>query len=202
MEDGFLSFLVTCMAIELTPGPNMAYLAALSSLYGRRAGFSMVMGIAAGLCTLGFAAGLGAAALVMNNPMLYQSVRWAGVAYLLWLAWDSWRMSGDIAHGTGDMQARSFWRGFITNILNPKAMLFYVAVFPVFINSQSPVAEQGAVLVLAYVAIATTVHCAIVLLGDRAGAFLRDPAVRQASRYAFSGVLLVIAAWFALMTAA
>ena len=84
-----LAFILTCLVIELTPGPNMAYLALLSASIGRRAGFAATLGVALGLLIVGLAAALGLAAVIANSRLLYEALRWAGVLYLFWLAWEA-----------------------------------------------------------------------------------------------------------------
>jgi threonine/homoserine/homoserine lactone efflux protein len=74
-----LAFALTALIIEITPGPNMTYLAALSG--GMRTGFAAVAGIAIGLLTYGIVAALGLAAVIDNSPLLYGLLRWGGVAY-------------------------------------------------------------------------------------------------------------------------
>ena len=86
-----VAFILTSLIIEMTPGPNMAYLAVLGASRGRLAGFFAVLGVALGLALLGIAVGLGGGSLVMNNRVAYESLRWAGALYLCWLAFDSWR---------------------------------------------------------------------------------------------------------------
>jgi len=200
MMDNFLSFLLTCIIIELTPGPNMAYLTALSSAHGKKAGFSMVAGIAAGLFMIGLIAAFGAATLVVESPTLYHSLRWAGVFYLVWLAWDNWRATDRLSALTVNFDMRSFRRGFITNILNPKAMMFYVTVFPAFIDTGRPILGQFIFMTVIYVSIATFIHGVIAILGDLAGFYLRNPRAMKIMRYVFSLLLLGIAVWFALST--
>ena len=122
-----LAFAATCFAIEITPGPNMTYLAVLGVSHGRRAGLAAVTGVALGLLVIGIAAALGLAAVISNSPTLYEVLRWAGVIYLLWLAWEGWDEAGDASVEEVDpvaMYGPLFWRGLITNLLNPKAALF------------------------------------------------------------------------------
>ena len=90
-----LGFALTSAIIEVTPGPNMAYLAALSLAQGRRAGFAAVAGIALGLSAYGIAVGFGLGTVISNSVLLYESLRWAGVLYLFWLAWDAWKAERD-----------------------------------------------------------------------------------------------------------
>src|SRR3954470_24604694 len=88
-----IAFTLTSLIIEMTPGPNMAYLAVLGASRGRIAGFSAVLGVALGLALLGVAVGLGGGSLLLSNRLAYESLRWAGALYLCWLAFDSWRES-------------------------------------------------------------------------------------------------------------
>ena len=127
MSTSLLAFALTCFVIEITPGPNMAYLAALSLSQGVRAGIAAVAGIALGLSVYGVGASLGLSAVIDNSAFLYETLRWGGVAYLLWLAWDAWAAERDVAPeavegGIGPWTA--FRRGLITNLLNPKAAVF------------------------------------------------------------------------------
>jgi threonine/homoserine/homoserine lactone efflux protein len=69
----------------------MAYLAVLGASIGRRAGFAATLGVALGLLIVGLAAALGLAAVIANSRVLYEALRWAGVLYLFWLAWEAWR---------------------------------------------------------------------------------------------------------------
>src|SRR5262249_11904043 len=128
--------MLTCFVIELTPGPNMAYLAVLSASTGRRAGFAATAGGAAGPLIMGLGAAVGLAALIASSRPLYEALRWAGVFYLFWLAWEGWRgedTSPVEANVTPD-DSRFFLRGLVTNLLNPKAGIFYVAVLPTFLD--------------------------------------------------------------------
>ena len=180
----------------------MAYLAILSAEHGRRAGLAAVAGIATGLLVIGIAAALGLAALIDALPLAYEVLRWAGVAYLFWLAWEGWRGSETSAAEASPVWAgRYFGRGFITNILNPKAFLFYVAVLPRFVDASRPVTRQTIVLSIVYVAVATVVHAGIALL---AGAAHRLPVVTShavAIRRFLAAALAGVALWLAFATA-
>jgi threonine/homoserine/homoserine lactone efflux protein len=199
-----LSFAVAAILIELTPGPNMAYLAMLSVAHGRRAGLSAVAGIAAGLLGAGLAAALGLAALIDAVPAIYQALRWAGVVYLFWLAWEGWRGSETSAVETRSVGLGGgvyFRRGLVTNLLNPKAFLFYIAVLPRFVDPSQPVTPQTIVLSLVYVAIATAIHAGIAVL---AGATQRLSVVTKhgsAIRRILAVALAGVAVWLAFATA-
>ena len=86
-----VAFATTCLVIELTPGPNMGYLALLTATQGRRAGTAAALGVGLGLLAVGLAAALGLTAIISNSYILYELLRWGGVAYLLWLSWEAWQ---------------------------------------------------------------------------------------------------------------
>jgi threonine/homoserine/homoserine lactone efflux protein len=198
----WLAFVVTCFAIELTPGPNMAYLAVITIDRGRRAGFAAVFGVAIGLLVVGLAAALGLAAIIANARWLYEALRWGGVIYLLWLAWEGWQ-GQENSPGKADVAAQDstfFLRGLITNLLNPKAALFYIAILPTFVDDSRGLLGQTVMLSVVYVAIATVIHCAIVLLGVAARPWLDDPRRSGIIRRSFSVLLVAIAVWLFLST--
>lgn len=194
-------FALTSLLIELTPGPNMAFLALLAATEGRKAGFAAVAGVAVGLTIVGAAAALGVAALIANSVVAYQAVRWAGVGYLLWLAWQDWRGArGEDEHArAGSSLTQYFRRGLITNLLNPKAALFYLAVLPGFLQADAKLTD---VMILSsiYVAIATFVHAIIVLASGTARDWLADPARTQRARRVSALVLVAVAGWMILKT--
>jgi threonine/homoserine/homoserine lactone efflux protein len=190
-------FVLTCLVIEMTPGPNMAYLAVLGASRGRLAGLSAVLGVALGLTVLGVAAGLGAGSLILNNRVAHEILRWAGALYLCWLAYDSWKEARQPVTATpvGRSLSVQFRRGFVTNLLNPKAALFFITVVPEFIDGPAPSTRELIVLVSTYVAIATLVHGLIVLLAGTLQAFLAAPQRRAMAGNACAIALLLVAAW-------
>ncbi|WP_417494607.1 LysE family translocator [Maricaulis sp.] len=196
------AFAFTVLVIELTPGPNMAWLAVLSVSEGRRAGFAAVAGVALGLTVIAAAAALGLGAVIDRYDWLYQGLRWAGVGFLLYLGLEGWRQA-NARQETPEHQSkvRYFARGFLINALNPKAALFYVAVFPQFIDPARPVAVQAGLLAVVSVSIATAIHIAIVVLAGSARRFLNDPARHRIFQRALSLLLVGVAIWLLIATA-
>ncbi|MEZ5814233.1 MAG: LysE family translocator [Alphaproteobacteria bacterium] len=181
----------------------MAYLAVLSAGEGRKAGLAATFGIALGLFVIGMAAALGVATMISNSPLAYQILRWGGVVYLLWLAWDGWKEEPETSPGktNGPLQhAKFFRRGLIVNLLNPKAAVFYIAILPGFIAASSSAVLQAMTLTLTYVTVATAIHSLIVTLAGTAQEFLEDRKRRLIARRVLSLALAVIAVWFALTT--
>jgi threonine/homoserine/homoserine lactone efflux protein len=208
MSDPFtpslLSFAFTALIIEITPGPNMGYLAVLSLTRGWRAGVAAVTGVAIGHAVYGVLAALGVAAAIESSKLLYEALRWAGVVYLLWLAWEAWssetETSPDIAAGHYGGAQLAFRRGLITNLLNPKAAVFFVTVVPTFVRPDGPVAAQTLVLSGIFVAIATVIHSLIVLLASHMQPLVSDPKRRRPVRRVTAVMLAGIAVWFAFST--
>ncbi|MBL4803443.1 MAG: LysE family translocator [Alphaproteobacteria bacterium] len=197
----YLSFIITCTVIELTPGPNMGYLAVISASEGRRAGFAATIGIALGLLVVGLATALGAAAVISNSDIAYQALRLGGILYLLYLAWDSWKEEPENSPArVAEQNSRYFKRGLIVNLLNPKATLFYVAILPGFVIDTSSVAVQLTTLTIIYVLVATLIHSTIVMLAGTAQAFLNNAKRRLLTRRIFAVTLMLIAFWFAYET--
>ena len=195
------SFLITSFLIELTPGPNMTYLAVVSANDGRRAGFAAVLGVALGLAIIGLVATFGVAEAIQASPLLYQVLRWAGVLFLLYLAWEGWTAGADIASSAGQDAGRYFARGLITNLLNPKAAAFYIAVLPTFIDDARPALPQTVTLTIAYLAVATIVHGGIVALAGTLEPVLNDAGRERLARRILSALLAAVAIWFAWSTA-
>jgi len=202
-----LGFALTCLIIEITPGPNMAWLAALSISRGWRTGLAAVAGVALGLSIYGLTAALGVAAIIESSPFLFQALRWGGVAFLLWLAWDAWSTADEItvadASDHHHHRASAFRRGLITNLLNPKAAVFYVALLPEFVNvSVGNVVGQTLTLSGIYVAIATAIHALIVLLASSVRELVARSGQMKAVRRVLALGLVAVAAWVAWATAA
>jgi threonine/homoserine/homoserine lactone efflux protein len=193
------TFILTCLVIELTPGPNMGYLALLSAREGRRAGFAAAVGVALGLSLIGFAAAAGIALVVASFPPLYEALRWAGVAYMMWLAWDAWAGREQAAGNEAAALFVYFRRGLITNILNPKAFIFYITILPRFSGAEASYINVSILTVL-YVLIATLIHITIVSAAGAARPWLEDPRRTLVARRVFAVMLALIAVWFAVTT--
>lgn len=193
-----LGFALTAFVIELTPGPNMAWLAILTIDKGRRAGAAAVAGVSLGLAIIGVAAAFGLATLLEGAPVLTKALGWAGALYLLWLAWDGWRDSDtpiDRGAAAADLP-EAFRRGLVTNLLNPKAAIFYLTVLPNFLGQAEGSLKATLFLTAVYVAVATLVHLGIVFATSFARHWLLDPSRERLIRRGLSALLGLVALWF------
>lgn len=195
------AFLIAMMIIEITPGPNMGWLASLSAQAGRNAGFKAVAGITLGLSLQMFAATLGLTAIVASSTTVYESIRWAGVAFMLYLAWQSWSETAENSPSSG-VGMTNFNRGFIANLLNPKALIFYISVVGQFADPQrGDVWIQTLGLGTVHLLVAFIVHIGIVLIGARLGEQLGHWQRSVPVRAAFALSMVGIAIWIAFATA-
>lgn len=149
-----LLFSVASAALVLTPGPDMLLIVARSATQGKLAGYMTSLGVAAGSFCHALALALGLSQLFLAVPYAYDLVRYAGAVYLAWLAWQAFTSKDTLTPSGAAPTKRSLWvifrQGMLSNVLNPKVALFYLALFPQFIvPSQGNVGLQ--VLVLAVV---------------------------------------------------
>lgn len=131
-------FAAACLVLCATPGPDMLLIASRSVSQGRASGFATLAGIQVGTYCHALAAALGLSQLFLVVPVAYDIVRYAGAAYLLYLAWQSFRSAGTTLAPTAAIRrypiAVVFRQGLLTNLLNPKMALFVLALFPQFVD--------------------------------------------------------------------
>src|SRR3954452_20759444 len=141
-----LGFALISLGIVLTPGPNMIYLISRSLTQGPAAGIVSLGGVALYMLCAAF----GITALLLAVPYAYDALRFAGAAYLLWLAWQALKPGGrspfQVRKLKVDGPRKLFAMGFVTNLLNPKIAMLYLALLPQFIDP-----AVGSVLTLSLV---------------------------------------------------
>jgi threonine/homoserine/homoserine lactone efflux protein len=142
-------FAAAVFVLNATPGVDFLLTVSRTLQGGVRAGVAAVLGINAGCVVHALAAAFGLAALLAVHPAAFQALQWAGAAYLAWLGlgmWrEAWRSSGGASSASearGAVAARSVWldfrAGLLTNVLNPKVALFFLAFLPQFVPASSP----------------------------------------------------------------
>lgn len=125
-------FAGACLVLAMIPGPDNLFISAQAISHGKRAGFAAAFGIIAGLVFWSLAAVFGLTAVIATMPAVLIIIQIAGAGYLLFLAFDLWRNTGQ-QNNISLPSEKIFWRGFTTNILNPKIGLYYLAFLPQFI---------------------------------------------------------------------
>jgi threonine/homoserine/homoserine lactone efflux protein len=197
-------FALASLALTMTPGPDMALIASRSLGQGREAGFATLAGIQAGTYLHAVAAAFGLSQLFVVVPMAYDGVRWAGAAYLLYLAWASVRSGGAAFAPTGVSPhlplRRIFMQGLVTNLLNPKMVLFVLALFPQFMKPESG-SIVGQTLILATILnlVGLAVNGTVILaVGHFSRGIVASPRFTRVPQYVLGGVFTALALRLAL----
>ena len=196
--DEFMVFALAALALNLTPGNDMLYCLAEALKGGWRQGFAATLGIATGLLVhIGLVA-VGLGALLAEHPVAFEAVRWAGVGYLLWLAFKAFRSPGIApAPAAARRSAYAAWRdGVLVNILNPKIVAFMLAFLPQFIDAErgSPV-RQLLLLGLYFDAQATLIALAACLFASTIGNRLTaSPSIVRAFSRGTGAIFIALAA--------
>ncbi len=141
-------FMTAALLVNLTPGPDMLFVIGNSAAHGRRAGVMASLGIGAGCVLHTILAAVGLSALLAASAMAFEVVKWVGAGYLVWIGISMMRSkaSGPPKAAAAVAPTRVFWQGAITNALNPKVALFFLAFLPQFISPSE--SGQAAAFVL------------------------------------------------------
>ena len=158
-----LLFALATFLLTVSPGPGVLYVTARSLAQGRRAGFASMFGIEFGEVVWIAAAATGVAALLSTSVAALDALRLAGAAYLVYLGIQRWRQVGALQTPKPAPIGAIFAQGFVTQLLNPKVAVFFVAFLPQFLNPAQPIAAQVIALGAVYIAIAIAVDATYVL---------------------------------------
>ncbi len=166
------------LGLALTPGPNMMYLVSRSISQGWRAGMTSLTGTAVGFVVYMVMANLGLATVFFVVPWLFIVLKVAGAVYLLWLAYKTLRPGGKSLFEAHDLPRDSFVRlfrmGLLTNLLNPKVAILYLALIPQFIDpALGSVVAQGFQLGAIQIVVGLAVNGAIIVAAGSVAAFLQ-----------------------------
>jgi threonine/homoserine/homoserine lactone efflux protein len=172
-----LGFALISFGMVLTPGPNMIYLISRSITQGPAAGVVSLGGVALGFVFYMLCAAFGITAFLFAVPYAYDALRLAGAAYLLWLAWQAVKPNGrspfQVRQLKVDGPRKLFAMGFVTNLLNPKIAMLYLALLPQFIDlAQGSVLAQSLVLGSIQIVISVSVNALIALTAGSIALFL------------------------------
>ncbi len=197
-------FLLMCLTMSLTPGPNMMYLTSRALCQGRAAAVISLWGVATGFLIHLTVAASGLAAVLRASPAAYAAVRYAGVAYLFWLAWKTLRPSR-AGFQTVQLPPASprqlFAMGFMTNALNPQAALLYLSIFSQFVRPErGPALAQGVVLGGAQIALSFALNLGYIGAAASLGRVLAEkPWGFKVQRWTMGAVLAALAVRLALV---
>jgi threonine/homoserine/homoserine lactone efflux protein len=199
-----IGFALVSIGIALTPGPNMIYLISRSITQGPAAGIVSLGGVALGFVFYMLCAAFGITALLFAVPYAYDVLRFTGCAYLLWMAWQAVRPNGrspfEVKKLAVDGPHKLFVMGLVTNLLNPKIAMLYLALLPQFIDpAAGSVLVQSLALGTIQIMISLSVNAAVALSAGAIALFLATrPIWMRVQRYLMGTVLAGLAVRMAL----
>ena len=159
----FLLFALATFLLTVTPGPGVLYVTARTLAQGRAAGLASMFGIEGGEIVWLAAAATGLAALLSTSVAALGVLRWGGAAYLIYLGVQRWRHPEAPPAAKPGRLPRIFVQGMVTQLLNPKVAVFFVAFLPQFLDPAAPIPQQVLALGVVYIAIAVAVDVSYVL---------------------------------------
>ncbi|MER7403356.1 LysE family translocator [Streptomyces sp. NPDC000070] len=194
--DALGTFTLIVGLLTLTPGLDTALILRTAALGHRRRAWGVVLGIQSGTLVWGTLASLGVTALLTTSHLAYQTLRWAGAAYLVWVGgmmlWATWRRSSSESPrtagagaetkartGSGDTLLGGWRQGTATNLLNPKMGAFYVAVLPNFIPAGASHLGAGVLLAGVHILVAVAWACVLIAFARVLRGRLRRPSARR-----------------------
>ena len=198
----FALFMAGAIALNLTPGPDMTFVLAQAAHRGTRAGVAAALGIGAGTIFHMTLAAFGLAALFAAWPLAFDIVRYAGAAYLVWIAIGMLRRPPHLnAPGAAHSVHTAFRQGVVTNIFNPKVAIFFIAFLPQFVVlNAGPAWLQILLLGIAFDISGTLVNCAVAFGGGKlAGRLRANPAIGKILGWISASVMLGLALRIALL---
>ena len=175
-----LTFVLASIAILVVPGPSVTIIVANSLRGGVKAGFLSIAGTQAGLVILLILLALGLEALTTTLAFVFDWIRLAGAAYLIWLGYKLLRSNGDLraTDVSAQKQGTYFWNGFIVILTNPKVLFFFGAFLPQFIDPAGNAALQTLILGGIFMVLATILDGLYAIAAARTGALLTKRNVR------------------------
>lgn len=196
-------FMVATISLNLTPGQDMMYVMGNSVGSGARAGVAAAFGVGGGCVVHTLAAALGLSAVLVSSPVAYDAIRYLGAAYLVYLGVRA------VAGAPERLEARSagakgmlpvFRQGVVTNVLNPKVALFFLAFLPQFVDpSRGLTVWQFILLGTIFNVSGTTVNVLVALASGRVGDWLRrSPTFARAQQWVSGAVFVALGARIAL----
>jgi len=192
--DLFIAFCLATTALVLLPGPIVTLVIANAIAHGRRTGLATVAGASTGNALLVAAGALGLSTLLALLADIFEYVRWAGVAYLIYLGLRQWREVVRASTSPGTIaipRGRSvFGQAFVVAITNPKTILFYAAFFPQFVDRGLAIAPQLVAMSVAFVVIGIVFDSTYALLAARIRPLLMGER-RTRIRNGLTGSLLI-----------
>lgn len=198
----FEAFLIAITILTLTPGLDTALVIRNSSRSGYVDGCVTSLGICSGLFVHAIFSAIGISAILLQSAELFQIVKWIGAAYLIWLGFTSLRaiyrgnnnLAVDEVNKTAHSYKRSLREGFLSNVLNPKTAIFYLAFLPQFIDLNHSPVTQSLIMAGIHFTIAMIWQCSLAFAINSAKKLFKSPKVMNWMEGVTGTVLILLGA--------
>jgi threonine/homoserine/homoserine lactone efflux protein len=192
------AFFAASVLLALAPGPDNIFVLTQSALHGKTSGLAVMFGLCTGLIVHTLAVALGVAVIFQTSALAFSALKYAGAAYLLYLAWLAFRASATTVQSrdNGEMElGRLYRRGIVMNITNPKVSIFFLAFLPQFADpARGSLPLQLILLGLVFIVATILVFGAIAMLAGTAGQFFnRSAKVQRALNWLAGSVFVGLA---------
>jgi homoserine/homoserine lactone efflux protein len=207
----WLAYLLAVIVISISPGPGAVASMSSGAAHGFRRGYFNVFGLQLGIVACMTIVALGLGAVIAATPMAYETIRWFGVGYLIYIGVKLWLPAkpGTVRDESGEAEMEPVsrvpstrrglvWRGFLINCSNPKGILFLLAVLPQFLTRDLPQTPQYVIMTLTLVAVDAVVMCVYTFLGARVLKLLQSPRQRMMIDRFFGALFFLVALGLAL----
>lgn len=195
----YSSFVIACIVLAMTPGNDTIYLLTRTLAQGRMAAMVSLLGITLGLFVHIAAVSFGLAQVIAQSPTLFGVLQYGGAAYLVYLAWQMWQappiqFSGSL--NTEKNHVILLKQGFITNLLNPKIIIFFLTLLPQFVrkNSEMPSVLPFLWLGMTFVMIGVIWAMMVIMIAAPFGNWLRRQPSASQIMNRVSGTIFVVLA--------
>lgn len=194
-----VQFAVATFVIAITPGPDMTLFIGRALSEGRAAGFACMIGASTGILIHTTLVALGLSALIIASPEMFLSLKMAGAAYLLWLAYQAIQHGSAFSLDTTKRKPRSLFKNWLTglgiDLMNPKIIIFFMTFLPQFVSVDDPHASGKLFFLgLFFIGFAALVTVPMILAADRfAGLLKKSPRVTRVTDFLFAGVFSAFA---------
>ena len=174
-----ISFFFASLALTIAPGPDVMYVLSTSIAKGKQHGIAAATGLSSGLLFHTTLLAFGISAIIIKSPSLFKGIKIFGALYLIWLAYNVYRSDAVFKLKSASQQSERPWKnifqGLMMNILNPKVMLFFLALFPTFIHTKAE-NVKAQIYTLGFISFtqAFVVFCLYAILASSLTKFLRE----------------------------
>ncbi|MEA3290880.1 MAG: homoserine/homoserine lactone efflux protein [Pseudomonadota bacterium] len=194
------AFLLAALIISLSPGSGAVNTMSNGIRYGVRRTLPSILGLQLGLAAQILLVGIGLGTLIATSNTAFSIIKWLGVAYLLWLGYRKWThppLALETAEERGGNAGRRFWEAAFINLTNPKATVFLIALFPLFIDPRGPKLPQFAAMGATLIAVDTFVMLGYATLSSSLSMWLHSERHQHLLNRLFGSLFIVAAALMA-----